>query len=482
MKVKLLKKKSFSANVLIYFFGGILAAGANFLLAPIYLRSLSETDFGIWSQFLLFQQLLQIVMSWGMMAAMTRLLVGVADDVKKAFIHSAINSCLVLNISIIVLFLISFNLFNLEKIINYEDLTIISFAVLSALFFAFPSILMGYYIADSNAIKFRSLSIISFLIQFTLIIVGINLYEINYYIAISLSVFGMFLFSAICLIGLIRISGYKLTFSHSKKLLLFSSPLIVYTLVSQGYDMIVKFILLIVITPEYFGLFSATLLYSSISSMIASAVNLSWAPLFFGNTKKWSNNNIYYDYVKISTSLIAIISCFLFVFWEELLPIYFGYLPEISTIFVALLCISSWMASIVWTGFTNPIFEKGLTIKLMNIAIKALIILSPFAYYLIINFDLLGTSISLLSYSILICYLSSSYLRELNIIEIPIIEIIRTFILMIIVIFLLYFDLYYLGGGKIFTKICIFSSFLFLILLPIYKEIPILIRRIDNND
>jgi O-antigen/teichoic acid export membrane protein len=245
--------------------------------------------------------------------------------------------------------------------------------------------------------------------------------------------------------------------------------------------MIIKFLLLTVITPEYFGLFSATLLYSSIPSMVASALNLSWAPLFFANAQKWVDNAIYYDYVKISTSLIAIISCFLLVFWQELLPIYFGFLPKISTIFVALLCISSWMASIVWTGFTNPIFEKGLTKTLMNIAIKALIILTPFAYYLIINFDLLGTSISLLSYSILICYFSSMRLKKLNYVQIPFIEIIRVFMLMIVVIILLHFEMNYFGDSSILRKISIFSIFLFLILFPIYKTIPILIRKIDTN-
>ena len=480
MEGSLLKKKSFSKNVLVYFFGGILAAGANFFLAPIYLRALSETDFGIWSQFLLFQQLFQIVMSWAMMAAMIRLLVGVEDDVKKAFIHSAINSCFILNIFIIIIFYFFLIIFNLKQFIDYEDLTIIGFALLSSSFFVFPSILMGYYIAHSEAIKFRSLSILAFLIQFTFIIVGINLFELDYYIAIGISVLGMFIFSSICLIILIRMSGYKLTFSHSKQLLLFSSPLIVYTLITQGYDMIIRFALLIVVTPEDFGIFSATLLYSSIAAMVASAINLSWAPLFFGNAEKWIINNIYFDYVKVSTSFIAIISCFLVVFWQEILTVYFGYLPDISTLFVGLLCISSWMTSVVWTAFTNPIFEKGLTKKIMIIAIKALIILAPFAYYLINEFDLLGTSMSLLSYSILICYFARNSLKELNIINFPIKDIISILILMLSVVFLLYFEQYYFGDSMILSTIFIFSIFLFLMLFPIYKRIPILIRKIES--
>ena len=475
------RKSVFSKNVLIYFFGGVLAAGANFLLAPVYIRVLSDYDFGIWSKFLLFQQLSQIIMSWGMMAAMMRLLVGVSKSELRILIRSAIFSCILLNSILVISIYILGSLFNLEEIIGTENTYIIFSALISSFFFSFVSILMGFYIATSQAIKYRAISIISFMLQFSLIISFSSFNEVSFREAVSLAVVGVFLLSSFCIINLFRVSGFKFSLKKSKKLLLFSLPLIVYTLVTQGYDMAVRFSLMSLITEENFGIFSAVLLYASVPAMVSSAINLSWTPIFFKNADKWINDNTYNKFFITSCSLIAIICLFQIIFWQDLLTIYFGYLPDVNFIFISCLCISSWIGSTVWTGLSNPIFEKGHTKEIMIFSIKSLILLSPFAFYLILNFLTLGTSISLLMYSLILCFFSYSYLKSIGIDNLPILNIFKILILISVIVLANWylpnnFNSYIYLYKTILIMLCVI-----ILLKPIYKDFFNLLKIIDEK-
>ena len=96
-----------------------------------------------------------------MMAAMMRLLVGVSKSELRILIRSAIFSCILLNSILVISIYILGSLFNLEEIIGTENTYIIFSALISSFFFSFVSILMGFYIATSQAIKYRAISIIS---------------------------------------------------------------------------------------------------------------------------------------------------------------------------------------------------------------------------------------------------------------------------------------------------------------------------------
>ena len=340
---------------------------------------------------------------------------------------------------------------------------------------------MGFYIATSQAVKYRAISIVSFVIQFTFILSFSSYYEVTFKQAINLSVFGVFILSIYCLFNLFKVSGYKFSLKKSKKILVFSLPLIMYTLVTQGYDMAVRFSLMALITEENFGIFSAVLLYSSIPAMVSSAINLSWAPIFFKNADCWIKDNTYNKFFTLSCSIIAIVCLFQLIFWKDLLELYFGYLPEINYMFITCLCISSWIGSTVWTGLSNPIFEKGQTREIMFFSIKALVILSPFAIYLTYNLLALGTSVSLLLYSFILCFFSYNHLKSMGIRNIPIIYVFKISALITIVAFIGW----YIERGFDFyintTKIILFSICVIILIQPIYKKFFNLLRIINEK-
>tara|TARA_B100000900_G_scaffold405832_1_gene415986 strand:- start:256 stop:996 length:741 start_codon:yes stop_codon:yes gene_type:complete len=245
--------------------------------------------------------------------------------------------------------------------------------------------------------------------------------------------------------------------------------------------MAVRFSLMSLITEENFGIFSAVLLYASVPAMVSSAINLSWTPIFFKNADKWINDNTYNKFFISSCSLIAIICLFQIIFWQELLTIYFGYLPDINFIFISCLCISSWIGSTVWTGLSNPIFEKGHTKEIMIFSIKALILLLPFAFFLILNFLTLGTSISLLMYSLILCFFSFSYLKSIGIDNLPILNIFKILILISVIVLVSWylpndFNSYIYIYKTILIMLCVI-----ILLKPIYKDFFNLIKIIDEK-
>ena len=98
-----MKKPSFSKNTIIYVVGGLIAAGGNIILAPVYLRNLSSEDFGVWSQFNLIMQFLQPIMGWGLLAALSRLLVDTDENARGQKIAAALTVVSVLNLAIILI-------------------------------------------------------------------------------------------------------------------------------------------------------------------------------------------------------------------------------------------------------------------------------------------------------------------------------------------------------------------------------------------
>ena len=113
-----------SKNALIYLFGGVIAAGGNFLLTPIYINILNVSDYGNWSKFLLLFQIMSAIFGLGLMATMTRLLVNKKSSRIDVYLSTSIWISSIYSLSVVAL-LIFANTFlsyyyNVEGLFNID--------------------------------------------------------------------------------------------------------------------------------------------------------------------------------------------------------------------------------------------------------------------------------------------------------------------------------------------------------------------------
>lgn len=404
-----MSRQSFSKNAIIYLIGGIVSAGGNILIAPIYLRLLSAEDYGVWSKFNLFLQFLQPIMSWGLLATMTRLLAESEAEARSQKLAAALKLVTGLNFGLLILI---FGMAQQQLIKSEKILYLLPFAAIVASLLAYPSILMGVFVADGKALQYRSLNLFGFLLQ-----------------GVSLAIFSkLFFFDAqMAIIALIVSTGgcavlsvYKLAmaakwdshFYDYKELIAFGAPLTLYVLAGQATDFITKYALANNISSTEFGSFSAGILYASLIAMLASAINLSWIPIYYRNAERWMASDVYQKFTDAISTVTAVFGVFLIIFADELLEIYSGGKASLNASMTGILIVSSWLNSSVWMAFSNPLFQKKKTKSILLITLLSIAICTPLAFILVSKFGSLGASMTLLINGILMWVIAAEVLRR----------------------------------------------------------------------
>jgi len=401
-----------SHNTAIYLLGGVVAAGGNILLAPAYLRLLSAEQYGLWSRFLLVQQLLQIPMTWGMLAAMSRLMAGAAPSDQARLTTAALRLTTGLNAALLALIAATSLIPDSPaRFIPLEARLFLLAAAVAALS-AYPNILLGRFVAAGAALRHRGLSLLGFGLQVTLLGVFALTGVMDAVRSALAMLLAALLFASVCALQLVRQGAGSAGPTEYKALLSFGLPVLLYTAAAQANDVAMRVGLTTAVGPAEFGAFSAVLLYASVLAMIASAVNLAWIPLFYRHAAKWLASGVYRDFALLLAAVLATLAAFLIVFSAELLGLYSGGRLRQDEHTVGWLVSAAWLNSAVWTGLTNPLFEQKRTRTTLLIALVAMAISVPVGLWLIYRNGIPGACAALWLNALLMCLMAAASLRQ----------------------------------------------------------------------
>ncbi len=392
-----------------------MVAGGNFLLAPVYLRLLSPSDFGVWSSYLLSVQVLQPLLCWGLLGAMNRLLIDADDQRRPRLIGSGVRLSSGLNVLFLVFLWASLPVWQ-KWLADPEMPSLYLLAAVSSALSVYPMILMGLYVSNNDAVRYRSVGLMGVGFQVTSLTAAVIFTQLDAEGAILAMLFGM---SAYAVVAMWRLwpeqTGDRIKLDDYSAVLIFGLPVMLYTLLGQASDFLIRSLLAFNVSRADFGAFSAGLLIASTIAMVSSAVNLAWVPLYYRKANDWNMSDVYSHFVETVAAITALGAAFIIIFSNELLTIYSGGRMQLPGSCMAGLVIATWLNSVVWTGLSNPLFQQKRSSYVLALAIAATLLSMPLAWLLIDLHGLVGASWSLVLSAFLLCLLAALMLRYLGI-------------------------------------------------------------------
>lgn len=403
-------QRSFSKSTFIHVLGGMVATGGNLLLAPFYLRLLSADDYGVWSRYILAVQVLQPLLCWGLLTTLTRLLADTDAKRRSRLIAAGLRLASGLNLLIIAVFAACIAVLRqwAPDVIHSFFL----FAAAAAALSAYPAMLMGIYVSDNDALRYRSVGLIGFVLQVVVLALATLWGPLDVHsavIAMLLSA-GFYAFFAI-----LRLWSHQVDARPGRAdylvLLSLGVPVVLYTLTGQLSDFMIRGLVATQVSWADFGAFSAGLLFASIIAMGSSAVNLAWIPLYYRKAKDWNTSGVYSRFVEAFSAITALAAAFVIVFSEELLTVYSGGSVQLPVSTMAGLVIAAWLNSAVWMSLSNPLFQQQRMRSVLVLVVVATALSMPLAWLMIVRLGLLGASWSLTFSALILCVLAVLMLR-----------------------------------------------------------------------
>lgn len=438
----------------------------------MYLRLLSAEDYGAWSQFSLMLQFLQPIMGWGLLATMARLLIDSDETARRRKIAAALMMATTLNFALLLIIVGVTQQRYLPILITDQILQLLPFAAVAAALAAYPSILMGLYVADSKALQYRSLSLVGFCLQAAILGTCASQFLLDAKMAILAMISAASAYAALSAYQLARTAKWNVGAPEYKALFMFGGPVVLYTIAGQSSEFVTRYVLAATATGTDFGAFSAGMIYASVIAMLSSAINLAWVPLFYRHAQDWIASGVYNQFVDVFATCTATIAAFLIVFSNELLAAYSGGKVSLDVSIVGALVISCWLSSAIWMSLSNPLFHQKRSRMVLVIVLLSIVIAMPLGLCLIDRHGVLGASLALLFNALVLCLIASLALRKLGIPGLNYSKLITIFFLLIFISSPIMNSLYNESFGlkRLVVKSLLFVAFVAATAIPIFRS------------
>ena len=450
----------------------------------MYLRLLSAEDYGAWSQFSLMLQFLQPIMGWGLMATMARLLIDSDEYARRRKIAAALKMATALNVALLLIIVGVTQQHFLPILITDQILQLLPFAAVTAALAAYPSILMGLYVADSKALQYRSLSLVGFCLQAAVLGACASQFLLDAKMAILAMISAAGAYAALSAYQLARTANWNVGAPEYKALFMFGGPVVLYTIAGQSSEFVTRYVLAATVTGTDFGAFSAGMIYASVIAMMSSAINLAWVPLFYRRAQEWIASGVYNQFVDVFAACTATIAAFLIVFSNELLAVYSGGKVSLDVSIVGALVISCWLSSAIWMSLSNPLFHQKRSKMVLVIVLLSIVIAMPLALFLIDRHGVFGASLALLFNALVLCLIASLALRKLGIPSLNYSKLFTIFILLFFISSPIMNSLYCESSGlqRLAKKAFLFAVFVAATVIPIFRSGRNVLRVIESSN
>lgn len=429
-------------------------------------------------------QFLQPIMGWGLLAALSRLLVDTDENARGQKIAAALTVVSVLNLAIILIIIGVTQQPSKTQIINDQILQLLPYASVAGALAAYPSILLGKYVADGKALQYRSLSLVGFSLQATALGASVWAFQLDAKAAILAMISAASVYAALSVCQLVRTAKWNVHANDYKALLMFGGPVVLYTIAGQSSEFVTKYVLAASVKSAEFGAFSAGMIYSSVIAMLASAINLAWVPLFYRHAQEWMALGVYRQFVDVFTAGMATCGAFLIIFSDELFALYSDGRVSLDVSLVGFLVISAWLSSAVWMSLSNPLFHQKRSLMVLMIVLLSLVISIPLALFLIDQHGVLGASLALFFSALTLCMIASLALRKLGIPDLNYSNLLTILFLLLLISSPIVNSLYNESSGlqMLAEKSFIFVAFVAAALIPIFHSGQSVLRVIESGE
>ena len=355
-------------------------------------------------------QFMQPILCWGLLGTMTRLMVDTDKATRASMIGAALNMATTFNIVLLALIAVA-----ARSSYASGPAHLLPYAAAVAALAVYPQILLGFYVANGDALRYRGLSLIGFALQAASLGAVAAVFAMDSRTAMLTMIGAAALYAALSVVRLARAAQWRAGSAEYKALLGFGVPVVLYTLAGQSSDFVTRYVLASSVAARDFGAFSAGQLYASVIPMLSSAVNLAWVPLYYRRVDEWTASGVYRRFAELLAGSMAMCSAFLILFSQELLAAYSGGSVTLGVSTLGALVIAAWLNSAVWMGLCNPLFQQKRTKLILSIALIAAAVSVPLGLLLIARHGALGAALALVINALLSCGAAAAALRKLGI-------------------------------------------------------------------
>lgn len=461
--------KDLFSQTTIYGVGLLANKAISFVLLPLYTFYFSPSELGAYNIVQSLWMFIILFYLYGQETSFIKFFIDGHGDSEKKEIYST--TLILLTVSSFVFSLILYFLSgSITSVLEFEDpvkgllyIRILSMVLFTDALFRFPLLLLR---AELKAMQYLVLTILSLIVN-----VSLNFILI---MECKLGVEAIF-YSYIVSVVITFIAGLLVTKKYLSAIFSFE---IARQLIGYGLKFILVgvFILLIDVSDRFFlkyiyseelvGIYSANYRLASVMSLLIAAFRFSWTPYFLNLEKNPENKKI----VSGIFTYIVFIGMFLFLFFalftEPVVKISFGKFSLLDTRYQSgLVIIPFVLIAYVFSGLYSALsvapFYADKTKELLYISGLGLIVNTVLNYLLILNYGMIGASVStLLTYFVMMVVL---YYRAQKIyrIEYEIKKILLIFILAISLFIISYFTKEFLSEiNFIFLSIVLIFIFL----------------------
>lgn len=365
-----MKTNKIVKNSIIFSIFSFLVNGINFILIPLFTKYLSVEEYGIVASVTLSITFFTAFFTFGLNGAFSRIYFEIDDPNEKL---SLLNTSFLTNIILAavitstILFTNGLFLDHVFKSIKYEPL--IKYSIFISFFNIFSIAQLSYLLVKGEALKYRILTSAYFILNTLFTIVNLSVFKMGIIGILKSQIYSNLILSIYYVLTTVKVSNKLFNVKYSIKLLFFGIPIMFYTIFGMLLDQSSKYFVERYLSLKDLGIYNLAYQFSSIITLINSAINMAWVPIYFEESKVDENSEKFRTFSKYIFQIVSLIALCISVYHKYILKIFINKNYENATIFIPIFVYIFVLSHTYWFLFINPIFQAKKTKYLPFIAL-----------------------------------------------------------------------------------------------------------------
>lgn len=356
--------KKLVSHSIIYGLASLLINGSNFFLIPFYTHYLTTTEYGIISSVALFTTVTTTFLTLGLNSATTRFYVEFNEEQFRKFLFSIFVFQIGVSLTIVVVFTTFDGLFLNRIFSNVPYHPYLEYGLYAGLTGVFSAIPLAFLQAQSKALHYRFFTTFSFTLLTLFMVVFIAIRKEGSMGGVKAPFYANLIMSLFYLVFIVRQSDAKFVKSYVSMALVYSFPLMIYSVFGAFMDVSSKFFVERLTTLSELGIYNVAQQIASVILLLTNAINMAWVPLFFKEAKQNTDSVLFANFGKLLIFFLTLAGMMLSMFCGELLSFLIPGSYQTAVIYIPWLVLTYIIGGGYWILIINPITFSKKTIYL----------------------------------------------------------------------------------------------------------------------
>ena len=351
----MLAKKLFSQSA-IYGLASILVNGSGFLLLPIYTRSLSPQDYGIISSIGIVSLTFTYFIGFGLSAAVNRFYFEEEYKEKWNQFFGTVSLFLIITgliLTVTLNFAGSWFLDHIFKSVRFDPY--IKYGLWIGYAAAYSTIPLALFQVQGKALRYRVLTTASFLALTALMILIVVIQKQGAIGALKAQLYAGLLMGIVYCFYMLKNGDLRINPSHLRVALVFGFPIMIYMITGVFIELSSKYFIEKLATLSDLGIYNLAQQYSSAMTLIISAVNMAWVPLFYERAKNNPTDDVFRHFGTFFITAVIMLGFILSLFSKDILSLIASKGFQNSYTIVPIIILAYIFGNGFWILIINPL-------------------------------------------------------------------------------------------------------------------------------